>query len=127
MKQIGLGLHNYHSIQRLFPAGMPPQSVAPDERRLQTAIHARMPGCWLPRAAGRSTTPTNFTSASATTRRHVPVNSTVTTTRLNVFLCPSVHAADLDAISLDPLPNYHGTGQQLFRLDRVDPRVRQRR
>jgi prepilin-type N-terminal cleavage/methylation domain-containing protein/prepilin-type processing-associated H-X9-DG protein len=99
MKQIGLGLHNYHSVNDSFPpgglVGLRYDTKAYNINGSYGAF-ARMLGAMEQQALFNAI---NWSLECDQDAYGTPVNSTVTVTRLNVFLCPS-----------DTPPNYLGTG-----------------
>ena len=109
MKQIGLGLHNYHSINDCFPPACLQQAVGTNAdysafMRLLTNIEQTT----LYNA-------TNWNLPCDNTTYSTFGNSTVTTTRLNVFLCPSSTAPSWNAITLSLYGlNYQAPGNSYF-------------
>ena len=100
MKQIGLGLHNYHTTNDCFPpGGLVGFKYAAGSYDIDGAFSAfaRM----LPNLEQQALA--NAASTVLLCQREdaygTPINSTVTLTQLNVFICPS-----------NGTPNYIGTG-----------------
>jgi prepilin-type N-terminal cleavage/methylation domain-containing protein/prepilin-type processing-associated H-X9-DG protein len=119
MKQIGLAIHNYHSINDVFPAGGFP-AYTPTVNTGNNACpsaHARL----LPfleqqplyNALNWSLTVINDTAPG---NGYGPyANTTVTITRLNAFLCPSDTPPNWNLTSASaPLPNYQAPGNNYF-------------
>jgi prepilin-type N-terminal cleavage/methylation domain-containing protein/prepilin-type processing-associated H-X9-DG protein len=114
MKQIGVALHNYHSANDCFPPGemdiyspskqatIPNGDSGPNVRMLgyleQTPLYN----------AG------NFMVAFVNDALTVAINSTVTTTRLNAFLCPSCPAPGWKLNATAPLSQYTAPGNNYF-------------
>jgi prepilin-type N-terminal cleavage/methylation domain-containing protein/prepilin-type processing-associated H-X9-DG protein len=99
LKQIGIGLHNYHNANDCFPpgglVGLRYDTGAWDLNGTYGAP-ARMLGSLEQQSLFNAI---NWSLECDQDAYGTPCNSTVTTTRLSVFLCPS-----------DSPPNYLGTG-----------------
>jgi prepilin-type N-terminal cleavage/methylation domain-containing protein/prepilin-type processing-associated H-X9-DG protein len=99
MKQIGLGLHNYHTANDCFPpgglVGLRYDTKAYNLNGTYSAF-ARMLGAMEQQALFNAI---NFSLECDQDAYGTPANSTVTITRLATFLCPS-----------DTPPNWLGTG-----------------
>ena len=88
LKQIGLALHNYHSADDCFPLGV--VAVRPGHRRYNW-------DCWSGHAMmlGQLEQTPMYNAINFTLGNNMPnsygyyANSTVTSTRVAVFLCPS--------------------------------------
>ena len=89
LKQIGLGLHNYHQTNDCFPGGFYPAWNATSQMFVingDFSPHARL----LPYAEQQPLyNAANFNLACYNDQYGAAVNSTVTSKRLSVFLCPS--------------------------------------
>jgi prepilin-type N-terminal cleavage/methylation domain-containing protein/prepilin-type processing-associated H-X9-DG protein len=90
LKQIGLAMHNYHQVNDCFPPG----ALALFNTKTGTGIANN----WGPSAHARMLNfaeqqglynALNFSVGLFNDPIGTPMNSTVTTTKLNVFLCPS--------------------------------------
>jgi len=89
LKQLGLGMHNYHQNNDCFPpAGMPTtnsdRTARPENGSF--SAHARMLGNLEQQALFNAA---NFGLSLKSDANGFAVNSTVTKTRINTFLCPS--------------------------------------
>jgi prepilin-type N-terminal cleavage/methylation domain-containing protein/prepilin-type processing-associated H-X9-DG protein len=114
MKQIGVALHNYHSANDCFPAG---ELDIYSPSKLTTipngdcGPNVRMLG-YLEQAALYNAS--NFSVAFVNDALTVAINSTVTTTRLNTFLCPSCPAPGWKLNATAPLSQYTAPGNNYF-------------
>jgi prepilin-type N-terminal cleavage/methylation domain-containing protein/prepilin-type processing-associated H-X9-DG protein len=93
MKQLGLALHNYHSINNCFPSGRPADDpINNDSNAMSTwvSVLGQLEQQPLFNAWNFSIT-WNDPSVSGVYAPSCipPVNTTVATTKLNVFLCPT--------------------------------------
>jgi prepilin-type N-terminal cleavage/methylation domain-containing protein/prepilin-type processing-associated H-X9-DG protein len=114
LKQIGIGLHNYHTANDCFPQGSmdkfapsKPQAVPNGDCSANVRMLGFLEQQALYNAANFMVTFINDTIA-------VPMNSTVTTTRLNTFLCPSCPAPGWKMIATPPLRDYTAPGTNYF-------------
>ncbi len=95
LKQIGLGLHNYHSVNDCFPPGALPlflngnPASATFYNNRGPSVHARLLGSMEQQALFNSI---NFSVAIFNEPVGDVMNSTVTTTVVATFLCPSSQA-----------------------------------
>jgi prepilin-type N-terminal cleavage/methylation domain-containing protein/prepilin-type processing-associated H-X9-DG protein len=89
MKQIGLGLHNYHQTYDCFPAGLYPTWL-PESQAFNNlgawSAHTRLLSYMEQQALFNAA---NFWIGNQSTTTGLYANATVVATRLNVFLCPS--------------------------------------
>ena len=115
LKQIGLGMHNYHQTNDCFPGGAYLSMSKPGTtiNNGDYSAHARMlPNMEQPalfNAANFSISCVNGNSTGAA------ANSTVTTTRLNAFLCPSAPTpSSLMIGETAPLSSYMAPGNSYF-------------
>jgi prepilin-type N-terminal cleavage/methylation domain-containing protein/prepilin-type processing-associated H-X9-DG protein len=112
LKQIGLGLHNYHSSNGCFPPGGLDDRLGVQTENADFATHVRllgyMEGQPLYNAANFSVGVINDTYGEY-------ANSTVALTRLQVFLCPSSPLPGwLMAGWGQPLVNFTAPGNSYF-------------
>jgi len=111
MKQIGLALHNYISINDCVPpGGFPTIKLAGGTRNNgDFSVHVRL-------LAGLEQQPmyncANFSIAAYNEETGEGMNSTVTTARLNVFLCPSASPPSWN-VNLNK-KNYRAPGNSYF-------------
>jgi prepilin-type N-terminal cleavage/methylation domain-containing protein/prepilin-type processing-associated H-X9-DG protein len=118
LKQIGLGLHNYHQSNDCFPPGglktyspnnnptLPANTSWSAQSRLLPALEQQS----LYNAA-------NFSIGvdANNDKWQTAMNSTVSITRLNVFLCPSDIAPSWNMLGANaPLTNFRGPGCNYF-------------
>ena len=95
LKQIGLGLHNYHSVNDCFPPGALPLFLNGNTASTTfynnrgPSVHARLLGSMEQQALYNAI---NFSVAIFNEPSGNLMNSTVTTTVVNTFLCPSSQA-----------------------------------
>jgi prepilin-type N-terminal cleavage/methylation domain-containing protein/prepilin-type processing-associated H-X9-DG protein len=104
LKQIGLGLHNYHTTHDSFPMGGSMTAAGPGTYWLwsTTSAHACMLGYLEQQPLFNAINFSwNMESNGGTSQ---PVNATVYNTKLNLFLCPS----DPNAGTLNT-NSYHGS------------------
>jgi prepilin-type N-terminal cleavage/methylation domain-containing protein/prepilin-type processing-associated H-X9-DG protein len=91
LKQIGLGLHNYHSVNDCFPPGALAEFTGGNpanalQNNWSPSAHARL----LANVEQQNLyNALNFSVGLINDGVGTPMNSTVVTTRLNTFLCPS--------------------------------------
>ena len=88
LKQIGLGLHNYHSVNECFPpAGLTSRNADGSTRdNGDFSVHARLlPGMEQTALYNAA----NFSLSAKSDAVSTAVNSTVTAARVATFLCPS--------------------------------------
>jgi len=115
MKQIGLGLQNYHSTYDCFPPGLYPTWLP------ESAAYNNL-GAWSPHTRLLSYmeqqnlfNAANFWIANQSSTVGINANSTVVATRLNVFLCPSSTPPSwLMAWTSAPLSNLVAPGNNYF-------------
>jgi prepilin-type N-terminal cleavage/methylation domain-containing protein/prepilin-type processing-associated H-X9-DG protein len=91
LKQIGIALHNYHSANDCFPPGAINTSTSAGASTGTGCFsaHARMLG-YLEQAAMYNAANFNLTLFTAGNDNYACfVNSTISTARINTFLCPS--------------------------------------
>ncbi len=89
LKQLGLGLHNYHQTNDCFPPGGGATTNSTGTNRPENgsfSAHARMLGNLEQQALFNAT---NFGISIKSDATGFAINSTVTRTRINTFLCPS--------------------------------------
>jgi prepilin-type N-terminal cleavage/methylation domain-containing protein/prepilin-type processing-associated H-X9-DG protein len=117
LKQIGLGLHNYHSVNDCFPPGALAKfdngdPTATLHNNWDFSAHARLLGFMEQQALYNAA---NFSLGVINDGYGTRVNVTVSTTRLNVFLCPSSIAPGWKmAGRTAPLPNFQAPGNNYF-------------
>jgi prepilin-type processing-associated H-X9-DG protein len=115
MKQIGLGLQNYHQTYDCFPPGLYPTWLP------ESAAYNNL-GAWSPHTRLLSYmeqqalfNAANFWMGNQSTTVGINANWTVVATRLNVFLCPSSVAPFwLMAWTNPPLSNMIAPGNNYF-------------
>jgi prepilin-type N-terminal cleavage/methylation domain-containing protein/prepilin-type processing-associated H-X9-DG protein len=115
MKQIGLGLHNYHQTNDCFPPGAE-DCLVPESKSYSNngsySPHARALGFMEQLAIYNSA---NFWIANNASAYGVYANATVVSSRLNVFLCPSSPApAWVMAWTTAPLTSMTAPGNNYF-------------
>jgi prepilin-type N-terminal cleavage/methylation domain-containing protein/prepilin-type processing-associated H-X9-DG protein len=109
MKQIGLGLHNYHSINDCFPPACLQQSAGTNA---DYSAFMRLLGGLEQMALYNAT---NWNLPADNTKYSTFGNSTVTTARLNVFLCPSSVPPSWNSITLGNYGlSYRAPGNSYF-------------
>jgi prepilin-type N-terminal cleavage/methylation domain-containing protein/prepilin-type processing-associated H-X9-DG protein len=89
LKQIGLALHNYHSVHDAFPPGGLLQRAADNSTygyNVAFGVLARLLGGVEQQALANAS---NYSVGANNDTVGAAINSTVTGTRLSVFLCPS--------------------------------------
>jgi prepilin-type N-terminal cleavage/methylation domain-containing protein/prepilin-type processing-associated H-X9-DG protein len=113
LKQIGLGLHNYHQSNDVFPPGGLTATNADLSTRVngsysvQARLLANMEQQQLYNAA-------NFSIACKSDTTGATMNSTVIITRIANFLCPSSVAPSWNSTEGAPLNLYRATGNNYF-------------
>ena len=114
MKQIGLALHNYHSANNCFPPGEM-DIYGPATKAILSngdcGANVRMLG-FLDQTPLYNAA--NFSVAFVNDVVAVPMNSTITTTRLNSFLCPSCPSPGWTLNATAPLSQYTAPGTNYF-------------
>src|SRR5262245_52536399 len=118
LKQIGLGLHNYHQVNDCFPPGALPLYLNGDVASATfynnrgPSVHARIrnyveqPGLY---------NALNFSVAIFNEDPGNLMNTTVSTTKLNVFVCPSSPGASWNFQGGSAfLNNFKATGNSYF-------------
>jgi prepilin-type N-terminal cleavage/methylation domain-containing protein/prepilin-type processing-associated H-X9-DG protein len=117
LKQIGLGLHNYHSVNDCFPPGALAEFTGGNpantlNNNWSPSAHARL----LPNIEQQSLfNALNFSVGVLNDTVGTPMNSTVVITRLNTFLCPSDNAPSwVMASATAPLSTLRAPGNNYF-------------
>src|SRR5947208_2536426 len=114
LKQIGLGLHNYHGVNDSFPqgSGLARNANGTTRNNGDFSSLARL----LPfMEQSQIYNAANFSLAVINDAYGTAANVTVTTTRLNVFLCPSSPAPGYTMIGRTaPLPQHVAPGNNYF-------------
>jgi prepilin-type N-terminal cleavage/methylation domain-containing protein/prepilin-type processing-associated H-X9-DG protein len=114
MKQIGLALHNYHQTNDCFPPGaLPSRSSAGGATTDNTdfSAHVRMLGFTEQTALYNAA---NFQYAPYNDAYGIGANSTVTTTRLSMYLCPSDTPPNWTLHGPAPVTLYISPGNNYF-------------
>jgi prepilin-type N-terminal cleavage/methylation domain-containing protein/prepilin-type processing-associated H-X9-DG protein len=113
LKQIGLGLHNYHSSNDCFPPGGLTATNANGSTRVNGSysVHARLLGHMEQQALFNAA---NFSIACKSDTTGALMNTTVIITRISNFLCPSSGAPDWLSTEGAPLNLYRATGNNYF-------------
>jgi prepilin-type N-terminal cleavage/methylation domain-containing protein/prepilin-type processing-associated H-X9-DG protein len=113
LKQIGLGLHNYHSSNDCFPPGGLTATNANGTTRVNGSysVHARLLGHMEQQALFNAA---NFSIACKSDTTGALMNTTVIITRIANFLCPSSVAPDWLSTEGAPLNLYRATGNNYF-------------
>jgi prepilin-type N-terminal cleavage/methylation domain-containing protein/prepilin-type processing-associated H-X9-DG protein len=103
MKQIGLGLHNYHATYDVFPpGGLPSWNITNQRDQIQGSPSPQLRLMGYAEQIPLANAFNYFVSAANDPNLGNAINSTVTTARVDMFLCPS-----------DKLPNYNYQGHSL--------------
>src|SRR4051794_17203096 len=112
LKQIGLGLHNYHSSNDCFPPGSLPRFVGTTENsNWDFSAHTRLLHGLEQQALYNAA---NFSHAVFNDTPGIIANLTIITTRLNVFLCPSCPAIGWTMSGVATLPSTVAPGNNYF-------------
>jgi prepilin-type processing-associated H-X9-DG protein len=114
LKQIGLGIHSYHSTNDCFPPGgftVYSWSSAKDVRTGSFSAHARILGYVEQQALYNAA---NFALAIDNDTVGAAANITVTRSRLSVFLCPSDAPPSWLMQGTAPLSTTIGPGNNYF-------------
>jgi prepilin-type N-terminal cleavage/methylation domain-containing protein/prepilin-type processing-associated H-X9-DG protein len=115
LKQFGLGMHNYHQTNDCFPSGGLPTTNSDRTARPENgsfSAHARMLNYMEQQALYNAA---NFGLSLKSDATGFAVNSTVTKTRLNVFLCPSATAPSwVDSESTSQGGAFNAPGNSYF-------------
>ncbi|MBX6312983.1 MAG: DUF1559 domain-containing protein [Isosphaeraceae bacterium] len=115
LKQIGIALHNYHSAYDCFPSGALQARNADGTLRNNGdfSAHVRLLGYSEQSVLYNAA---NFTLACLNDAYGSQINATVTTTRLNLFLCPSSPAPGwkMPVNNSPPLNQYIAPGNNYF-------------
>jgi prepilin-type N-terminal cleavage/methylation domain-containing protein/prepilin-type processing-associated H-X9-DG protein len=113
MKQIGLALHNYHQTNDCFPPGCLTSRNAVGTTRVNGdfSAHARL----LPNLEQQALyNSANFSISVKSDGTGALMNSTVSITRLNAFLCPSNSAPGWPSTQPAPVGNFLAPGNNYF-------------
>jgi prepilin-type N-terminal cleavage/methylation domain-containing protein/prepilin-type processing-associated H-X9-DG protein len=114
LKQIGLAMHNYHSANDCFPPGGFPVYPGNGCYNCGPSAHARMLG-GLEQQALYNALNWSVGVINDGTYNGTPMNTTVSTTRINAFLCPSDTPPSWNMVGeTAPLPNYRAPGNNYF-------------
>ena len=113
LKQIGLGLHNYHQSNDCFPPGGLTATNANGTTRVNGSYsaHARILANMEQQALFNAA---NFSIACKSDATGALMNTTVIVTRIQGFLCPSSVAPDWNSTEGAPLNSYRATGNNYF-------------
>jgi prepilin-type N-terminal cleavage/methylation domain-containing protein/prepilin-type processing-associated H-X9-DG protein len=113
LKQIGIGLHNYHSANNCFPVGalLSRNTDLTTSNNGDFSAHVRL----LPYVEqGPLFDTANFSIACYNDPAGIRTNSTVTTTRLSVFLCPSSPEPGWKMVGGAPLGQFNAPGNNYY-------------
>ena len=114
LKQIGLGLHNYHQSNDCFPpGGLTTLDIATGSPRVNGSfsVHARLLANMEQQSLYNAA---NFSVACKSDTPGVLMNTTVIVTRIDNFLCPSSVAPSWNSTETAPLNQYRATGNNYF-------------
>ena len=113
LKQIGLGLHNYHQSNDCFPPGGLTAPNADGTVRVNGSysVHARLLANMEQQSLFNAA---NFSIACKSDPTGARINTTVIVTRLDTFLCPSSIAPAWNSTEAAPLNQYRATGNNYF-------------
>jgi prepilin-type N-terminal cleavage/methylation domain-containing protein/prepilin-type processing-associated H-X9-DG protein len=112
LKQIGLALHNYHTVNNSFPPGGLDDAMGPNTENVDCAAHARLLGFMEGQALANAM---NFSVGVVNDNYGNAANSTVVLTRVPAFLCPSDRLPNWLALSWGPVISvYIATGNNYF-------------
>ena len=117
LKQIGLGLHNYESSNGCFPPGALSHYVNGDKTTAQKnnwdfSVHVRILGAMENQALYNAC---NFSHGIFNDPIGTPINSTVATTAISTFVCPSGPSATWNFQGATaPLGNSRAPGNSYF-------------
>jgi prepilin-type N-terminal cleavage/methylation domain-containing protein/prepilin-type processing-associated H-X9-DG protein len=111
LKQMGLGFHNYHTIQNCFPAGRPADDPNNNDSNAMSTFVAFLPQIEQQALFNNWNFQLTFNDPSvsaAYANSCIPaVDTTVASTRINMFICPT------DAISLPYFSTANSTRNDL--------------
>jgi prepilin-type N-terminal cleavage/methylation domain-containing protein/prepilin-type processing-associated H-X9-DG protein len=112
MKQIGLALHNYHTVYNCFVPGGLDDGQGPNTENVDFAAHARLMGFMEGQPLANSM---NFSVGVVNDNYGNAANSTVVLTRVKAFLCPSDSPPNWLALSWGPTISANvATGNNYF-------------
>jgi prepilin-type N-terminal cleavage/methylation domain-containing protein/prepilin-type processing-associated H-X9-DG protein len=114
MKQIGLALHNYHSVNDCFPPAAIPTYNATTKANIANGSFSAQARLLTGIEQQALYNAANFSHVCVNAAPGSQINSTVTLTRINSFLCPSSTPPGWNIIKLTNVSGQRAPGNNYF-------------